>query len=155
VTTIPAELERKLLERLENNDNRNDILLELCESGDMDWREAEALLDSILTRHTVDITFRQSPLLVALALVFFFGGVGLIAYMTYDLVSVYRTLDALPGQRSGSEPFGGLLVYLSIVGTQYFGMVLLAIAMIVGSLKGMEDVWAAIFARLERSRNDS
>jgi hypothetical protein len=153
MTTIPAGLERKILERLENDDNRSDILLDLCESEGLDWKEAEAIVDSIQNRHAVDITLKQSPLLVALALIFFLGGVGLIAYITYDLVSVYRALDGLPSQSPPSGAFGGVLVYLSLVGAQYYGLILLAIAMIVGSLKGMEDVWAAIFAKLEQFRS--
>jgi hypothetical protein len=147
-TDLPVELEKRILQRLEDSADRNDIILELCESQGMDWREAEALLDSIHFHHAADITLRQSPLLVALALVFFLGGIGLIAYIAYDLVSFYRMLDEMPSHGSSSGPFGGLLVYLSIVGAQYSGMILLALAMIVGSIKGMENVWEAIFAKL-------
>jgi hypothetical protein len=152
-TTIPAELEKKIIQRLENNDNRNDIILELCESQGLDWNEAESVVDSIQTEHEVDITLTQSPLLVFLALVIFFGGVGLMAYVAYDVVSMYKTLDEIHPQTPNTGPLGGLLAYLMITGNQYFGLLVLSIAMIVGSLRGMQDVWAAIFAKLGLFQN--
>lgn len=147
MTTIPTDIENKIIQRLADDDNRNDIILELCDSQALDWREAESVVDAIQAKHTVDITLTKSPLIILLALVTFLGGVGLTAYTTYDVISVYKVLAAA-SQTPETNPLGALVVYLMIAGQHYFGLIILSIAMIVGSLTGLQEVWAAIFARL-------
>jgi hypothetical protein len=155
MTTItPKEIEQQIITRLENSDDRNDIILDLCESQDMDWRHAEALVDSIHARNADNITLSQSPLLILLALAIFLGGAGLISYAIYNAVSVYKTIYWLHSQapNNGSSVFWEVvhdfLFYMMLTGSEYFGMLVLGIGMIVGSLRGMQDVWSAVFAKL-------
>lgn len=150
---IPTELEKKIILRLENEDDRNEIILDLCISQDLDWKEAESIVESIQAENIVDITLEQSPVLVTLALVIFLGGVGLISFTAYNAVSMYKTIylinnTGLISDPSGWESVRGFLIYLVMTGEQYFGSLILGIGMIIGSLKGMEDVWTAIFAKL-------
>ena len=147
MATIPADTKTRIIQRLADDNDRNDIILELCEAQGLDWREAASIVDTILAEHAVDITLTKSPLIILLALVIFLGGIGLIAYVTYDVVLVYSVLEEA-SQTPHTGPFGALLIYLMAAGQRYFGLLLLSIAMIVGSLTGLQEVWAAIFARL-------
>ena len=54
MTTIPEEFEQRIITRLKDGDNRNDILLDLCESQGLDWKQAEAILDSIHAENADD-----------------------------------------------------------------------------------------------------
>jgi len=152
-TTLPKETERQIIARLENGDDRNDVILDLCESQDLDWNNAEALVDLIHAENADDITLSQSPLLVLLAMAFFLGGTGLISYITYNTISVYKAIYWVRSQMPNSGPFGwkvahDFVIYLMITGGEYFGMLILGIGMMVGSLRGMQDVWSAVFAKL-------
>lgn len=152
--TLPREVEKQIVARLENGDDHNAIVLDLSESQNLDWREAEALVDSVRAENADDITLYQSPILIALALVIFLGGAGLISYTIYNTIFTYKSLYWLHSQ----TPTGGpptlwevvydFMLYLILTGKENLGLLILGIGMIAGSLKGMQEVWSAIFAKL-------
>ena len=146
-TTLPEEIEQQIITRLEDGDNRNDIILDLCESQGLDWKQAETILDSIHAENADDITLTQSPILVLIALAIFIGWVGAIIYSAVQLVAMYGIFDSLPNQNQ-AQGIGAFLFYLIMDGAGYLGLVLLGSGMIAGSLRGMQDVWSAIFAKL-------
>lgn len=139
-----AALEEKIIEQLENSEDRNDIILDLCEDADMNWSEAQETLERIEAENKSDIVLRQSPLLVAIALVTFIGGVALISLTIYDLVVSYNVYVS----ESANNPHIGYLSILFLSGGWFWERALLSLLMIVGSLRGMHDVWTAIFAKL-------
>ncbi len=142
-TTIPEEPEKEIIERLENGEDRDDIILDLAERRKLDWKEAEALVDSTQAEHADDITLAQSPLLVLIALSVFIGGLFLVGVAVYDIAAVYDTFA------SAESPAGvGFFFYLFTYGGFFWEIGLLGMGMIVGSLRGLSDVWAAIFAKL-------
>lgn len=148
--TLPKQVERQILERLENGDEHNDIILALCEAHNLDWKDAEDLVDTLLSENADRITLHQSPLLVLLALVIFLGGNGLIVYSLFHTISIYEAIHSM-----GDEPFAiwkiivQFMYFLIITSTEYFGMLILGTGMVVGSLRGMQDIWSALFARLK------
>lgn len=141
--TDNAELEKQIVERLENGESKDDIILDLCENMNINWPEAEALVNRIQSVNENKITLAQSPLLVLIALTTFIGGVILISITVYDIISVYNSYTG------GNGPQGlGFLAYLFAYGGFFWELALLGLVMIIGSLKGMEEVWAAIFEKL-------
>lgn len=149
-TTLPEQAERQILARLKNGDERNDIILALCEAHDLDWKEAEELVDSVHTENADGITLHQSPLLVLLALGIFLGGVGLIVYSLIQAISMYETARSTGNELPGIWGVAGQFLYfLIITSTDYLGMLIVGAGMIVGSLRGMQDIWSALFARLK------
>ena len=143
-----AELEGKIMERLENGDSRNDILLDLCESANMNWSEAEALLDELQAENQGHITLTQSPLLVLIALAGFIGGAGLIFYSISDLIYKYSIFQA-----SHAGMALAFIGYIFASGEAILGMLILGMAMIIGSLRGMQAVWTAIFDKFGLFQN--
>ena len=146
-TTIPEEIEQQIITRLEDGNDRDDILLDLCESQGLEWKEAEAILDSIQAENADEITLTQSPILVLIALAIFIGGAGAIIYAVAQLAAMYSLFDGMPIQNQ-AQGLGAFLVYLLANGGSYLGLILLGAGMIAGSLRGMSDVWSAIFAKL-------
>jgi hypothetical protein len=143
--TDKATIEANLIERLANGESRDDIILALCENENMNWPEAEALLERINAEKEHHIVLAQSPLLVLIALAIFVGGVGLAVFSTYNITSVFLSYyDA----KSGSLGALGMILYLFTYGGYLWFLAVLGIGMIVGSLKGMQDVWSAIFHKL-------
>ncbi|MBV6395477.1 MAG: hypothetical protein HFACDABA_01053 [Anaerolineales bacterium] len=144
---LPREIQRQIIKRLEDGNNRNDIILDLCESQGLDWKQAEAILDSIHAENAEGIRLTQSPILVLVALAIFIGGVGVVIYSAVQLAAMYNLFDSMSAQNQ-ARGIGAFLTYLIIDGAGYLGLVLLGTGMIAGSLRGMSEVWSAIFAKL-------
>ncbi len=142
--TDNAELEEQIIERLENGEDKDDMLLDLCESMNIGWPEAEALLERIEAENKNHIVLAQSPLLVLIALATFLGGLGLIGFAVFSLVAILESLLHSVGELGVI----GDLVYLFAYGAQFWALALLGLGMVIGSLRGMQDVWAAIFEKL-------
>lgn len=153
ITTLPPEAEGQIIARLKNGDERNDIIFDLCNSQNLDWKDAEALVESVHAGNADDITLYQSPLLVAVALAIFLGGAGLVAYTTFNQAAMFQAIYRLRSQSPGNGTpvlwgtVHDFLFYLILTGREYVGMLVVGIAMIVGSLRGMQDVWSALFAK--------
>lgn len=141
--TDSAELEEKIVERLENGEDKDDMLLDLCESMNISWPEAEALLERIEAENKNHIVLAQSPLLVLIALAGFICGLVLIGFCVYDIAIVYNDYAA-----AKSLAGMGFVLYLFIYGGFFWELGLLGLAMMIGSLWGMSDVWTAIFEKL-------
>ena len=154
MTTISEELEQQIIARLEDSHDRNDIILDLCESQGLDWKQAEAVVDSIHAENADDIALTQSPILVLLALAIFVCGVGAIIYGAAQLVAMYEFFVEISNQNQ-PQGIGAFLVYLIADGAGYLGLFALGAAMIIGSLRGMSEVWSAIFAKLGWFQNSN
>jgi hypothetical protein len=131
-------LSQKILEDLTDARNMDDIVREVCEKTDLDWTRASSLVNRLAAENSDRIILSQSPLLVPLALFTFLSGAMLVIYDLYQFYQVYS---------ADSKTFLFELLFLGMNGSWIFWSFLLGIAMIFGSLKGMEDVWEAIFER--------
>ena len=138
------EIKEQIVERLKNSEDKNDIILDLCEDADMNWSEAEETLERIEVENKTHIVLSQSPLLVAIALTTFVGGVVLVSATIYDLIVSYNTYIS----ESPNSPHIGYLSMLFLSSGWFLERILLGMFMIVGSLRGMQDVWTAIFNKL-------
>jgi hypothetical protein len=143
-----TELEENIVDRLENGESKDDIILDLCESENMNWPEAEATLEQIQADNQHHITLTQSPLLVSIALIIFVGGAGLIVYSIHDLILKYLLFRQADAATGGMGTAFGFIGYLVLTGEGLLASGFLGIAMLIGSLRGMTDVWTAIFGRL-------
>ncbi|MBI5842345.1 MAG: hypothetical protein HZB19_19840 [Chloroflexi bacterium] len=130
---IPEELTSQIIERLTNSESVDDIIMDVCNEEGLDWGQAEMLVKRIHAENKNKIVLAQSPLLVLLALGVFLTGVGLIVY---DLYQIY--LDYVYFSKA-------FVVYLTLNGEAIVGTFFLGLVMIIGSLKGMQAVWEAIF----------
>jgi hypothetical protein len=137
-TEIPHEITEKILHDLSDARNMDDIVMEVCEKTGLGWEDVEAYVNHFSTENESRITLAQSPLLALLALSIFLLGVGLVLYGLYDIYQIYLV---------SSQSFA-LVLYLLTSGSGIFWNLMLGTAMIIGSLKGMQNVWAAIFERL-------
>ncbi|MBI5950923.1 MAG: hypothetical protein HY865_04650 [Chloroflexi bacterium] len=134
-------LSQKVLGDLTAARNVDDIVREVCERTDLDWKQAEALVNRLSAENNERITVSQSPVLVPLALFTFITGVVLVVVAVSQLYQVYS---------ASTETFLFEMLFLGMNGQILFWSFLLGMAMILGSLKGMQSVWAAIFEWLGR-----
>lgn len=143
--TDRARIEEGIFERLTNGESHDDIILDLCETENMTWPEAEALLERVGAEKKHHIVLAQSPLLVLIALATFIGGVGLVVYSAFNISSAFLSYQ---DTNSGSVGALGMVLHLFTYGEYLWFLALLGLGMIIGSLKGMQDVWSAVFHKL-------
>ncbi len=145
------EIKRVVLEELNNARDPNDIILEACEKYGLAWPEAEALVRQVQEENRDTITLRHAPLLTALALASFFGGMVVLAIGFYPIVVVAATI-LRNGNFESLLHSGELFYALSVMvhtGLTPFAAIPLGGAMVLGSLIGMRDVWSAILIKLK------
>ncbi len=150
---ISPELEDLIVRRLAETANRNKVIEELCLERGFHWQVADEIVEELIQTHQLDLTRRQSPFLVLLALSIFVGGVMLVAW---NLLGIYhylwpyldpQTPDALGLYFLYSDTFQ-VFLNMSFV-TPLF---ITGLALIVGSCLGMQEVWAACFEWFDQQR---
>ncbi len=142
MTTGPGtEIQNYIIEQLSHAVDPDDLILELCERQNLTWQEAEALVTRVRTENQDLISRKQSPLLVALALGLFIGGLVILWFE----MNVIRLLVETYLRASKQPP--AILDLLDAVPNSLFILLEgtpLAIAMLLGSLLGMRKVWSSI-----------
>jgi hypothetical protein len=138
---LPQEVTEKVLDDLTAARNVDDIVADVCEDANLDWEQAESLVNDLSAENNDRITLSQSPVLVPLALFTFITGVVLVVITVSQLYQVYS---------ASTETFLFEMLFLGMNGQILFWSFLLGVAMILGSLKGMHGIWAAIFEWLGR-----
>ena len=105
----PAKLTESVVRDLARHRSRNDIVLTICHTTGMDWKQAEAFVQQVERGNRQRIAGRQAPLLLILA------GVSVVGGFSTVLAMVDATLDGtiifLP---SLPIPYLGNVVYFSL-----------------------------------------
>jgi len=141
---ISPELEDLVIRRLAETANRDKVIKELCAERGMLWSDASQMVDDLIRAHELDISWRQSPLLMLIVLFLFVGGIfliglslGLFGYLVPDnflapivLISAWFHVN----------PFFSLSTFIT------------GLAMIAGSYLGMRNVWASFFECLDQRK---
>ena len=135
------DLTNYIVDRLSDAVTPDDIIMDICDKTGISWPEAEALVEQVQSEHEQDVTKRQFPLLTLVALSIFVGGVGLLTYSVYMLfltTSTYTSTTLNPWDLPDTLNF--IFNYAAFT----LSLILFAIAMILGSLLGMRQIWATI-----------
>lgn len=148
------ELIPYILKHLNDADDPNDIIFDICEKSGLAWPEAEALVRGIQEEHADDINVHQAPLLTAIAFVTFVGGLAVLAYGIYPIVLAAITLLQQGNIQSllRSQEFSFVMNFMVRTGINPFIAIFFGTAMVLGSLLGMQDMWVSLLSRLKISR---
>jgi hypothetical protein len=145
--TPGSSIEERILQRLTDAEDRENIILDLCETENLNWSEARSMVAAVEARKKNQIVLAQSPVLVMIALGIFIGGLVLLVYAVYNIAIAYETYASTLSPASV-----GFLLYLLTYGGFLLEFVILGFAMVVGSLTGMQDVWRAVFEKIGLSQ---
>jgi hypothetical protein len=122
--------------RLKKGAEMDDIVLQLCEKANISWQEASEFVEKVYEEDEDDVVLGQSPLLIALALVTFLVGAGMLVSLAYGLYEAYQVSP----QNAGD--------YLKADLRHTLRFLIIGPAIIIGSLKGMEKVWSSILKKI-------
>ena len=76
---LPQDLTEQVLDDLTAARNVDDIVANVCVEADLNWDQAETLVNDLSVEHEDRIMLSQSPLCVSVALITFVSGVALLA----------------------------------------------------------------------------
>ena len=127
------EFKPYILNQLKRNRNTDDIVLHVCEKTGASWQSVHEYVNIVNEENKDDIILGKSPVLVGLAFVPFLMGVGIIIITAHNFYDIYTR-----NPQDLSYFFDGKTIKEAIVG----------ILMIIGSLKGMQEVWETIFKKM-------
>ena len=118
------ELTNLVIKELGKHHDRKDIIQKVCEESNLNWTEAEHLVEQVETQHRRKIAGRQSPLLIVLSIGTLLVGFGLLAYNMQFIIHFFQkdTFDQIVGLRSGYYQVAGLLTGLSMTIGGLYGL---------------------------------
>jgi hypothetical protein len=135
------ELARRIIQHLGNGGEQNVLIYEICEQTGLPWTQVETLVNQVAAEQHEVVKRKQFPLMIVLALGTFLGGLALIGYGIYTTYLAVRTVI------NPSDPLSDLAYTLQYV-FNFAGYAIAlggtGIAMMLGSLLGMKQVWAEI-----------
>lgn len=131
-------LRQMVIHRLANHKRASDIAQEVCEKTGLGWSEAEAFVREVAVMEEKNIRRRRSPALFGLGVVIFLGGLGLVALTVSSIFNVLTHYRATQPEIWGTV---GILLLIVNQAPQAFWLGALGLAMVMGSLIGMRDVW--------------
>ena len=143
INTPNEKLASRILDQLAGGKEEDDIIFELCENNGVTWADAKALVDHVREENHHVITRRQSPLLAIIALLTYIGGLLILGYEVYLFVSYMRDINPSPEIISLLNA-PGIASFFAEYAILFLELTPLALAMILGSLIGMRDIWAAL-----------
>jgi len=126
------EITAYVINSLGRHRNRNDIIHHLCERAGLTWPQAEKIVRHIEANHSHEISSRQSPVVIGLAVMTILAGLGLIGYTMFFFVSLAQR-DTLAMVESGR----GVLYALVALFT--------GVCMIVGGLISLRKTIQGLF----------
>jgi hypothetical protein len=105
----PVKLTEAVVRDLSRHRSRNDIIMSICQSTGMDWKQAEAFVQQVEQSNHSRIAGRQAPLLLILAGIAVVGGLStVVAMVAATLEGTIIYLPTLP------IPYLGNVVYFSL-----------------------------------------
>ncbi len=154
------ELTVFILEGLSKSHDRDDIITGICGITGLTWEESEDMLERVQAENQAVVVRRQFPLMFIVALTFFIAGFVLAAYGIYAISLFFSPQAGLPADLTtyfmpiiehGLNPLHVVQTTIPAYFKLFvfflfspFSAIFFGIAMIIGSLVGMQDVWAAI-----------
>jgi hypothetical protein len=157
-----AELVAGIVKRLSQADDPDDIILDICQRSGYSWAAAESLVHYIREDQAPQITQKQMPFLIGVALFVFTAGLILTGYGVYAILSaalaargelVPRDLTwyFMPVLEKGVHPADAfqpaIFPYLNLIvgmALSPISALLFGLCMIFGSLLGMRDAWSTL-----------
>jgi hypothetical protein len=132
------ELRELIIKRLVNHTRISDIAQEVSEQSGLYWSDAEALVREVALMQEHTIHQKRSPMLAALAVATFLGGMVMLIMTVFAVSNVivfYRTTQ--PELLSTIN----ILLFIANEAQLALWLGLFGLAMVSGSLLGMRDVW--------------
>ena len=157
--TNNKELTTQIIKQLAEAEDVDNVILDVCQTTSYDWETAKALVAQVQQDREPEIAKKQFPLMFAVALSIFLGGLVLVSYGIYVLVRnqaapadfqayltqiVEKRVNPEAGFQSAVRSYLFFFfhnLYNPITALVFGG------AMIYGSLVGMKKVWSALLSR--------
>ncbi len=141
-----------IIHHLSEGDDPNDLIYQICQKDNISWQEAEALVKKVQIDKKDVIIRKQFPLLFAVALVIFLGGLACIGYSIFVYAAEISLLQSNMGSQvtnnlDAAQIFTGFIAALIHQGPTPIFVFITGIAMVLGSLVGMRDAWASVLNR--------
>jgi len=130
-----------IVEQLSKAVPKDNIITELCEQENINWNEAQSLVEKVQQENRLVISRRQFPLMSVIAVIFFLAGFGLLIFA---IVSMVKIIEIYSASQLPPLDLAQITLYIFNYGYGLITACILGMGMILGSLIGMRQAWAEI-----------
>ena len=118
------KLTNLIIKELSRHTNRNEIAQKVCEQSNLNWGEAERLIEEVANQNKRKIATRQSPLLIFLSIGTLALGIGLLAYNVKFVMDFFQrdTVGQILSVQSGYYRVAELVTGLGMTIGGFYGM---------------------------------
>jgi hypothetical protein len=118
------ELTDLIIKELSKHHERKEIARKVCEQSNLNWSEAERLIEQVETQNKRTIAGRQSPFLIFLSIATLILGLGLLAYNMQFLIHFFQkdTVEQILSLRGGYYELAGLITGVSMTIGGFYGV---------------------------------
>ncbi len=111
------ELTQLIIHDLGKHRSRNEIVRTVAEQGELDWRQAEKLVQQVEQEHRHTIARRQGPFLIFLSVGTLIIGILLLFYSAEFFIAFFQgdTLEKILSLRSGYYRLAGAVTGVGMV----------------------------------------
>ena len=125
-----------VVQALGKHEDRNEIIVALCQQTGMNWAQAEQFVKQVEVDHKSTITSRQTPLFIVMGITFIVIGCGLLIANVQFFTTILQ-----------SDPSE---IALAVRGAYFrIGSVVTGFAMVIG---GMMGLWRAVSDLNDKNR---
>jgi hypothetical protein len=123
-TLSNEDLTNFIIKELGRHQDPKEITRKVCEQSTLNWNEAEQFIAEVTEQNKRKIAARQSPFLLAVSIVTFLAGIGLLAYSIrfFFIFSQESTLLQIISLRSGYYVIGELATGVAMTGGGLYGI---------------------------------
>ncbi len=128
---LSPELTEYVVSQLSRSTPLRNIILEVCDRSNMEWKEAEVFVQQVSEAQRKEIGRRQFPFMAGLSVLITLGGIGIVLFECWGL---YLSWPAIPL----NTPETTSLIGVWLVGNaRLFYGVIIGLAMIAGGGLGL------------------
>jgi hypothetical protein len=138
-----AKIHEFILHELTDGHSVDQVTSMVCERAGLSWNEASELVQQIQAEKAGDIALRQAPLIFFLAFATLITGIAISSYALWLGLQVVQAF-ATGGLLDTAQLALHSVELIETVGFPFF----MGLAMILGSILGMQDVWKHIFEKI-------
>jgi len=113
-----------IIKELSKHKDPKEIARKVCEQSNLNWNEAERLIEEVASQNKIKISTRQSPLLIFLSIGTLVLGIGLLAYNMRFVMDFFQrdTVGQILSLQSGYYRVAELVTGMGMTIGGFYGM---------------------------------
>ena len=154
---MKKDLHSYIVTRLGRAASEDDVIYSVCQETDLDWEQAQTLVEQVKNDHHEEIDARQLPVKSALSSAFYLLGIALIVgpiiylWIMLDVTRTFLVFISNPSTVDAETAFKLVASRCALLGwfqlPSIFFTMLVGVGIIGANIRYMRGIWETLFSR--------